>query len=80
MGTARTYTLALLNAVLKPHFDTVIFDPNFEDLEEQQVVEYFKREQPDVVSISSNSVEYISTAFKMTALVRRACPKTIIIQ
>ncbi len=71
------YTLALLNASLGGR--AKLFDPNFNNLSEYHVFQYFKSMQPDYVGVSSVSSEYIQSTRTMTKLIKSACPDTKII-
>ncbi len=74
------YSLGILNACIKKSFKTEIFDPNFKNLSDEEIVESLKKAQPEVVGISTNSTEYIKNVQHTTALIRRALPHTIIIE
>jgi radical SAM superfamily enzyme YgiQ (UPF0313 family) len=74
------YTLALLNACLKQEDDVELFDPNYSNMTEKEVFQYFRESQPEIVGVSSISTEYIKNNRILTALVKEASPHSIVIQ
>jgi len=74
------YTLALLNACLKKEHDVRLFDPNYNRMGEEEVFNFFKEAQPDIVGVSTVSTEYIKTSRLMNALIKKALPNSIVIQ
>ncbi len=74
------YSLGIINACIKDSYETELFDPNFKDLNDEEVIELLKNSNPDIVGISSNSLEYIKHNQHMAALVRKALPNAIIVQ
>lgn len=74
------YALGILNACIKDHFKTELFDPNFKNLNDEEIMNYLRLSNPEVVGISTISNEYIKHVKHMTALVREALPKAIIIE
>lgn len=74
------YSLGIINACIKDSYETELFDPNFKNLNDDEVIEALKKSNPDVVGISSNSVEYIKNIQHMADLVREALPNAIIVQ
>lgn len=75
------YTLALLNASLKKNkFEPVLFDPNFNNMTEEEVFNYFKLLKPDIVGVSSISTEYINACKLMTSIIKKALPDSIVVQ
>ena len=74
-----TYTLALLKACLDTQYETTIFDPNFNNLSEDEVFRYIKKLDPNLVGITSNSTEYLATSRLTTSITRRALPNAIIV-
>lgn len=73
------YTLALLNACINKDYDVQLFDPNYTNMTEDDVFEFFKKAQPDIVGVSSISTEYIKAGESMNAIIRKALPNAIII-
>lgn len=73
------YTLCLLSAVIKDKAETAVFDPNFKNLAEEQVVEILKGKNPDLVGVSSISTEYFNVTRHTIALIRKHLPKTVIV-
>ncbi len=73
------YTLALLKAVVNDRAETIVFDPNFANLSEEDVSFVLKKIKPDLVGITSVSTEYYNTSKLLTSLVRRALPEAVII-
>lgn len=75
------YTLALLNACLaKKKYEVELFDPNYSNMTEDDVLEYFKKTQPDIIGVSSISTEYINANRAMTRIIKEASPHSIVIQ
>ena len=73
------YTLALLNACLKSNYDVQLFDPNYNNLSEKEVLDYFKNTHADIVGVSSISTEYIRASQVMNAIIKKALPNSTII-
>lgn len=73
------YTLSLLSDVLSAKYEKVVFDPNYSNLTEADIEEYFLRESPDVVGISSISTEYYDVAKAYTSLIRKVLPHAVLI-
>lgn len=73
------YTLCLLKAAIKEEADAVVFDPNFKDLSEEEVAEFFKDFKPDLVGITSVSTEYFNVTRHMIMLIRKHCPEAVIV-
>lgn len=73
------YTLALLNACLKSNYDVQLFDPNYNNLSEKEVLDYFKNTHADIVGVSSISTEYIRASQAMNAIIKKALPNSIVI-
>lgn len=73
------YSLGVLNATIKNEFDTMLFDPNFGNLDDETIISWLTNECPDVVGVSTISTEYIIETEHMINLVRRALPKVVII-
>jgi len=74
------YTLALLNACLKSDHDVQLFDPNYNNLTEEEVFNYFNKVKPEVVGVSSISTEYIKANKLMNSIIKKAVPDSILIQ
>lgn len=75
------YTLVLLNACLdKKSHDVQLLDPNYNDMTEDEVYDFFKKTQAQVVGVSSVSTEYIQAARKMNSIIKKALPNAIVIQ
>ena len=73
------YTLCLLSAVVKDRAEVAVFDPNFRNLTEREVVKYLKKFKPDLVGISSISTEYFNVTRHTAALIRKALPEAVIV-
>lgn len=74
------YALGLLNAALKKHdYQSSIYDPNFLESTEEEVRAELRRTQPDVVGITSSSLEYMQENQKMAQIIRDELPDGIII-
>ncbi len=74
------YALGVLNATIMDEFDTVLFDPNFGNLDDDAIVLWLDTENPDTVGISTISTEYVSEVEHMTGLIRRALPECTLIE
>lgn len=74
------YPLGIINACIKDSFKTELFDPNFSNLNDEEVMNSLRKANPDVVGISSISSEYIKNIEHMTALTRKALPDAIIVE
>jgi len=75
------YTIAVLNACLKKHgYDALLFDPNFNNITETEVLNFFKESKADIIGVSSISTEYIKTAKIMNSIIKKALPDALIIQ
>jgi len=73
------YTLCLLKAIVKDKAKTVVFDPNFKNLSEQQTKDFLKKTKPDLVGVSSISTEYFNVTRHTIALIRKCLPHAIIV-
>jgi radical SAM superfamily enzyme YgiQ (UPF0313 family) len=73
------YSLGIINACLRKDFKSDIFDPNFKELDDEKIVNYFKKESPDFVGISTVSTEYVRETEHMAGLIRKALPDAKII-
>ena len=81
----RTYkfyplSLGILNACINKKYSSMIFDPNINNMSDDQIIDYIKKENPDVIGITSCSTEYIDIHKNYAATIREAAPKAIIIQ
>lgn len=74
------YSLGILNACIKNKYDTILFDPTFQNLNDKEINDSLRKAKPDVVSISSISTEYVLEIEHMTKLVREALPNVIIVE
>jgi radical SAM superfamily enzyme YgiQ (UPF0313 family) len=74
------YTLCLLKAVIKDHAETVVFDPNFKNLSEDETKSFLQDTKPDLVGVSSISTEYFNVTRHMIMLIRESLPETVIVQ
>lgn len=74
------YSLGIINACIKDEFETELFDPNFDNMDDAEVTRTLLNANPDLVGISTVSTEYIKEIEHMTQLVREALPGTIIVE
>lgn len=74
------YTLALLNACLKKEHDVQLLDPTYNNMTEEEVLNFFQEAQPEIVGVSSISTEYIKASKLMNAIIKEALPNSIVIQ
>ncbi len=73
------YTLCLLKAVIKDLAQAVVFDPNFKNLSEAEMISFLKENKPDLVGVSSVSTEYFNVTRHTVALIRKHLPQAIIV-
>lgn len=73
------YALALLKAAVGGRAETVVFDPNFANLSEEEVACVLKKLNPDLVGITSVSTEYFNITKLLSSLVRKALPEAVIV-
>ena len=73
------YTLCLLKAVLKDSYDVEVFDPNLNNLSEDEVAEYLTKTKPDLVGVTSVSTEYFDVTKLLISRLRKALPDSIIV-
>ena len=73
------YTLCLLKAVIGSQYETAVFDPNFDNMSEEEVVECLKDYAPDFVGVSSVSTEYFNVTRLLNKLIRQALPQAVIV-
>ncbi len=75
------YTLALLNACLKKSgYEALLFDPNYNNMTEEEVFNFFKETKADIIGVSSISTEYLKTAKLINSIIKKALPNAILIQ
>jgi len=74
------YSLALLYACLKKDHDVMLFDPNLDNLTEQDVISFLMQVKPKVIGVSSVSTEYVNVNRYLAALIKKHLPDSIIIQ
>lgn len=73
------YTLCLLKSSLGNHCNVSVFDPNFNNLSEEEVREVLISLQPDVVGVTSISTEYLAITRLLCDIIRKTLPHTTII-
>ncbi|OGS10427.1 MAG: hypothetical protein A2234_06555 [Elusimicrobia bacterium RIFOXYA2_FULL_58_8] len=73
------YTLCLLKACVGRMAETVVYDPNFGNVSEEEAVKFLKTTSPDLVGITSVSTEYIEVTRHTVALVRKHLPNAVIV-
>lgn len=73
------YNLAILNACLKPKYNSWIFDPNFLSLTEEEVRAELRKSKPDVVGITSYSTEYMDEQRKISSIIKEELPESILV-
>jgi radical SAM superfamily enzyme YgiQ (UPF0313 family) len=73
------YTLGLLNACIKDYYNTEIFDPNFDNLLEEDIYNYFRKSKADIVAVTSCSTEYVKENNIYINIIKKALPGSIII-
>jgi len=74
------YPLALLNACVKKYFDTEIFDPDYNSLNNEEIVKKLNLIKPDVVCIGTISTEFYECTTNMTQLIKETLPSCLIIE
>ncbi len=73
------YTLCLLKAVLGSQYNTIVFDPNFNNLSEERAFQQLREISPDVVGVTSISTEYFNSTQMLISVIRQALPNATII-
>ena len=73
------YTLCLLKAALGRRVESVVFDPNFMNLSQEEVIDVIKKVNPDLVGVTSVSTEYLNLSTLLTSIIRKALPKVVIV-
>lgn len=73
------YNLGILNACLKGRYNSWIFDPNLNDMSEEQIRKELRSSKPDIVGITSYSTEYINEVRKTSALIKEELPDSIVV-
>lgn len=73
------YSLAILNACIKDYFKTDLFDPDFDNLNDKQIIDYLKQSNPEAIGMSTNSTEYLKNNKHMAYLIKKALPDSILI-
>lgn len=73
------YGLALLNACINKEYETIMFDPNFTQMDEQSIRSFLQEANPDLIGITSFSTEYISEVRSHTALIKELLPDCIVV-
>lgn len=73
------YGLALLNACLNKEYETIMFDPNFTQMDEQSIRSFLQEANPDLIGITSFSTEYISEIRHHTALIKELFPDCVVV-
>ncbi|HIK00168.1 TPA: radical SAM protein [archaeon] len=74
------YSLAVLNACIKDSFKTELFDPNFDNLSDEEILDSLRKSNADAVTLGTNSTEYVKTIEHMTSLIKTALPNAIVIE
>ena len=72
------YNLAVLNACLKEKYETILFDPNYTLMSEEEIRAKLRTMNPDVVGITSFSTEYLEEIYYYTKLIKEELPETIV--
>jgi radical SAM superfamily enzyme YgiQ (UPF0313 family) len=73
------YTLCLLKSIIKEQAEAIVFDPNFRNLSQTQMVEFLKNKKPDLIGVSSISTEYFNVTLHTLRLIRKSLPKAVIV-
>ena len=73
------YTLCLLKSAVNYRAETLVFDPNFADLSEEDVESALKELKPDLVGVTSASTEYFDASRLLISIIRRSLPDAIIV-
>jgi len=73
------YNLGILNSCLGSEYETIIFDPNFNELGENDIRSQLRDFAPDLVGITSFSTEYINEIHYHTALVKEELPDATVV-
>lgn len=73
------YTLCLLKSIVNNYAKSIVFDPNFKNLSEEETEGFLKKFNPELVGVSSISTEYFNVTRHTIALIRKALPESIIV-
>jgi len=73
------YCLAILNACIKDRYETLLFDPNFSQMDEHQIRTYLQTVKPDLIGITSSSTEYVNEVRHHTKLIKQALPDALVV-
>lgn len=73
------YSLCLLKAAVGGLAETVVFDPNFSNLSEEDVSHVLKEIDPDLVGVTSASTEYLNVSKLLISVIRKSLPEALIV-
>lgn len=73
------YSLGILNACIKDHYQTDLLDPSYDNLSEEEVMDYIRKTSPDAICIGTVSSEALKPLGHMTSLIKSNFPDCIII-
>lgn len=74
------YSLAILNACINKDYNTELFDPNFNNLNEEEIIKFLKESNPDVIGLGTVSTEYSKDVFNMTSIIKKTLPNVILVE
>jgi len=74
------YSLGILNACINNEYTTELFDPNMDNMADNEIVAFLKESAPDVVAITSASTQYVRHKEYMTQLIKKALPDVVVIE
>jgi len=73
------YNLSILKACLCSKYETEIYDPNFDNLTEEEIRCNIRKINPDVVGLTSFSTEYYKEIKFHTRLIKEEIPEALVI-
>ena len=73
------YSLGILNACINKYYETELFDPNFNNLNEEEIIKFLKKSNPHVIGLGTVSTEYSKEIYEMASIIRKTLPNVILI-
>ena len=73
------YNLGILNSILKDKYNSWIYDPNLNNLSEEDIRNDLRRMQPDLIGITSFSTEYTEESWWYSKVIKEELPNVILV-
>jgi len=73
------YSLGIINACINKYYEVELFDPNFKNSNEEEIINFLKKSNPDVIGLGTVSTEYSKEIYEMTSIIRKTLPNVILI-